>query len=242
MRTAKVTVPCRFAAQAAAPATSGSQPCAVAGQASAASSIATARRRIAPQTLPSGDEPRTQHPRGARRPAASPRRASRSCRARCSPRPTTCAATRTRRPTATGATPTRPGRRSSARSASSTAARTVVFSSGMAAVAAVVLPRLRPGDVLVACGDGYPGIRQIAARRPRAEGDRGADGADRHRGDRRRRRRRDAGVGRDALEPAARHLRPRRGARGDRRAAGGRQHGRHAARPCGRSTTAPTSP
>jgi cystathionine gamma-lyase len=40
---------------------------------------------------------------------------------------------------------------------------TVVFSSGMAAVAAVVLPRLRPGDVLVACGDGYPGIRQIAA-------------------------------------------------------------------------------
>jgi cystathionine gamma-lyase len=41
--------------------------------------------------------------------------------------------------------------------------RTVVFSSGMAAVAAVVLPRLRPGDVLVACGDGYPGIREIAA-------------------------------------------------------------------------------
>ena len=40
--------------------------------------------------------------------------------------------------------------------------RTVVFSSGMAAVAAVVLPRLKPGDVLVACGDGYPGIRQIA--------------------------------------------------------------------------------
>jgi cystathionine gamma-lyase len=40
---------------------------------------------------------------------------------------------------------------------------TVVFSSGMAAVAAVVLPRLRPGDVLVACGDGYPGIRDIAA-------------------------------------------------------------------------------
>jgi cystathionine gamma-lyase len=40
--------------------------------------------------------------------------------------------------------------------------RTVVFASGMAAVAAVVLPRLRPGDVLVACGDGYPGIRGIA--------------------------------------------------------------------------------
>ena len=40
--------------------------------------------------------------------------------------------------------------------------RCVVFASGMAAVAAVVLPRLKPGDVLVACGDGYPGIRQIA--------------------------------------------------------------------------------
>ena len=39
--------------------------------------------------------------------------------------------------------------------------RCVVFASGMAAVAAVVLPRLRPGDVLVACGDGYPGIRQL---------------------------------------------------------------------------------
>lgn len=40
---------------------------------------------------------------------------------------------------------------------------TVVFSSGMAAVAAVIVPRLRPGDVLVACGDGYPGVRNIAA-------------------------------------------------------------------------------
>jgi cystathionine gamma-lyase len=40
--------------------------------------------------------------------------------------------------------------------------RCVVFSSGMAAVSAVVLPRLLPGDVLVACGNGYPGIRKIA--------------------------------------------------------------------------------
>jgi cystathionine gamma-lyase len=40
---------------------------------------------------------------------------------------------------------------------------TVTFASGMAAVTAVVLPRLRPGDVLVAAGDGYPGIRKIAA-------------------------------------------------------------------------------
>jgi len=38
----------------------------------------------------------------------------------------------------------------------------VVFSSGMAAVSAIVLPRLRPGDVLVAPRDAYPGIRKIA--------------------------------------------------------------------------------
>jgi cystathionine gamma-lyase len=38
----------------------------------------------------------------------------------------------------------------------------VVFSSGMAAVSAVVLPRLRPGDVLVAPTDAYPGIRKLA--------------------------------------------------------------------------------
>ena len=37
----------------------------------------------------------------------------------------------------------------------------VVFSSGMAAASAVVLPRLRAGDVLVAPRDAYPGIRKI---------------------------------------------------------------------------------
>jgi cystathionine gamma-lyase len=36
------------------------------------------------------------------------------------------------------------------------------FSSGMAAVSAVAIPLLRPGDVLVAPSDGYPGIRAIA--------------------------------------------------------------------------------
>jgi cystathionine gamma-lyase len=41
-------------------------------------------------------------------------------------------------------------------------AEAVLFSSGMAAVSAVVLPALRPGDVLVAPSDGYPGIRGIA--------------------------------------------------------------------------------
>jgi cystathionine gamma-lyase len=38
----------------------------------------------------------------------------------------------------------------------------VSFASGMAAVSAVVLSLLRPGDVLVASEDGYPGIRQLA--------------------------------------------------------------------------------
>jgi cystathionine gamma-lyase len=42
---------------------------------------------------------------------------------------------------------------------------TVSFASGMAAVSAVVLSRLRPGDVLVATEDGYPGIRKLAADR-----------------------------------------------------------------------------
>lgn len=39
----------------------------------------------------------------------------------------------------------------------------VVFSSGMAAVSAVVLPRLRPGDAVVAPRDAYPGIRKLCA-------------------------------------------------------------------------------
>jgi cystathionine gamma-lyase len=38
----------------------------------------------------------------------------------------------------------------------------VVFSSGMAAVSAVVLPRLGAGDVLVAPRDAYPGVRKLA--------------------------------------------------------------------------------
>jgi cystathionine gamma-lyase len=39
----------------------------------------------------------------------------------------------------------------------------VVLSSGMAAVAAILLPLLAPGDVLVAPSDAYPGVRTIAA-------------------------------------------------------------------------------
>jgi cystathionine gamma-lyase len=38
----------------------------------------------------------------------------------------------------------------------------VVFASGMAAVTAIVVDTLVPGDVLVAPSDGYPGIRSIA--------------------------------------------------------------------------------
>jgi len=41
----------------------------------------------------------------------------------------------------------------------------VVFASGMAAVSAVLLGRLRPGDGLVACGDGYAGVRKVALER-----------------------------------------------------------------------------
>ncbi len=40
-----------------------------------------------------------------------------------------------------------------------------VFASGMAAVTAVLFSTLRSGDVLVACGDGYPGIRGLARER-----------------------------------------------------------------------------
>ncbi len=39
----------------------------------------------------------------------------------------------------------------------------IVLSSGMAAVAAVLLPLLAPGDVLVAPSNAYPGVRTIAA-------------------------------------------------------------------------------
>jgi cystathionine gamma-lyase len=40
----------------------------------------------------------------------------------------------------------------------------VSFASGMAAVAAVLVPRLRAGDVLLLPEDGYPSVRDLAAR------------------------------------------------------------------------------
>ena len=38
-----------------------------------------------------------------------------------------------------------------------------LFASGAAAIAAVLLPALRPGDVLVAPSDGYPVMRSLAS-------------------------------------------------------------------------------
>jgi cystathionine gamma-lyase len=49
-------------------------------------------------------------------------------------------------------------------------AENVVFASGMAAVTAVLFSTLRAGDVLVACGDGYPGLRGLASDRLAALG------------------------------------------------------------------------
>jgi cystathionine gamma-lyase len=46
----------------------------------------------------------------------------------------------------------------------------VVFSSGMAAVAGVLLPLCAPGDVLVVPGDAYPGVRVIATDHLRPRG------------------------------------------------------------------------
>jgi cystathionine gamma-lyase len=49
-------------------------------------------------------------------------------------------------------------------------AEAVVLASGMAAVSAVLLPLLGPGDVLVAPRDGYPGVRTIAVEHLRPRG------------------------------------------------------------------------
>jgi cystathionine gamma-lyase len=45
----------------------------------------------------------------------------------------------------------------------------VSFASGMAAVAAVLMPRLSDGDVLLLPEDGYPSVRDLAASRPGVE-------------------------------------------------------------------------
>jgi cystathionine gamma-lyase len=45
----------------------------------------------------------------------------------------------------------------------------VSFASGMAAVSAILLPRLSPGDVLLLPEDGYPSVRDLAGRLPDVE-------------------------------------------------------------------------
>ncbi len=46
----------------------------------------------------------------------------------------------------------------------------VLFASGLAAVAAVLLPALQPGDVVVVPADGYPGVTTIAVEQLRPHG------------------------------------------------------------------------
>jgi len=46
----------------------------------------------------------------------------------------------------------------------------VIFASGMAAVAAVLVPALLPGDVVVVPGDAYPGVTSIATEQLRPRG------------------------------------------------------------------------
>ncbi|MDX6689311.1 MAG: cystathionine gamma-lyase [Solirubrobacteraceae bacterium] len=50
------------------------------------------------------------------------------------------------------------------------AGEAVLFSSGMAAVASVLLPATAPGDVVVVPSDGYPGVREIAVGQLRPRG------------------------------------------------------------------------
>ncbi len=88
----------------------------------------------------------------------------------------------------------------------------VAFASGMAAIAAVLLTTLGPGDVLVLPSDGYYTVRTLAERHLEPRGRGGAPRADRRRRDARRARGRDAALARDAVEPRPGRRR-RRGAR-----------------------------
>src|SRR5918999_6492130 len=164
VRTANVTVPWRSAAQAAAPATSGCQRWAdaPAGETSAASRIAAARRRIARRRyrrrMSYGPSTRAVHagmpPAGQGEPLLPGPVLAAPFHLRGDPHSTPYGYGRDPNPTWTHL---------ERAIGELDGGRTVVFSAGMAAVSAVVLPRLRPGDVFVACGDGYPGIRNIAA-------------------------------------------------------------------------------
>ena len=163
-----------------------------------------------------------------------PARASRTCRARCSPPRTTSPAT----PRAAGAVLRARGNPTWARWEAALGelegGEAVAFASGMAAISAVLLTALGPGDVLVAPSDGYYTVRTLAEQHLARNGVEvrlvASDDAARARGAARRA----AAVARVADQPAARRRR-RRGAGAGRarggRARRGRQHARDAAAP-----------
>ncbi len=93
-----------------------------------------------------------------------PRRAARhSCPARSSPASSTRQAIRLIPPSPTGATIIPPGRLSRTPSPSWKADRRSAFASGMAAIAAVFGPVLRPGDILALPSDSYFTTRILAS-------------------------------------------------------------------------------
>src|ERR687896_908380 len=153
VRTGKVRLPWRGAAQAVARATSGCQGWAdsPAGETSAASRIAAARRRIARRRyrrrMSHGPSTRAVHagmpPAGQGEPLLPGPVLAAPFHLRGDPHSTPYGYGRDANPTWTAL------ERAIGELDGGSA---VVFSSGMAAVAAVVLPRLRPGDVFVACG------------------------------------------------------------------------------------------
>ena len=104
-----------------------------------------------------------RHPGGARRAARAGAGRAVPARARCSPRRTT--STRSTGPGEQRLRPhrtTRPGARWRRRSASWRAADALVFASGQAAITALLLAVLRPGDTVVLPSDGYFTVRAFA--------------------------------------------------------------------------------
>ena len=187
-------------------------------------------RRLAPGDRASNrarghERPGTEHPRGPRRAARRPSRASRSCPARCSPRRSTSPATRRHR-AATTATATRRGRSTRRRWPSSRGPRRVLFTSRHGGS-----PR-RAGDHVEARRRVRRAERRLSgaprdrARPPRAARHRGAARADRRGGGARGAAGCDGGLARVAVEPGA-------GGRSTSR----RSRAAHAAARSSRSTT-----
>ena len=108
----------------------------------------------------------------------------------------------------------------------------VVFASGMAAVAAVLLRPSAPATCSSPRGDAYPGVRDVATRHLRRARRRGPARGQRRRGLPGGAAGRARGVGRDAVEPRAGGPRPRGPGRGRarrRRPGGRRRDAGHAA-------------